>query len=106
MPMPSKTTETLSWKPQLARTWDQRHFACTIKRQWGYNQYQFNGFGKVNGGQPNIMLVYNIKRSIDILGVPDPHCQTQKWNSYRSKVLFLLKQEVYKAAIRLHFLSN
>jgi hypothetical protein len=45
------------------------------------------------------MLVYNIKRSINILGGSD--CQTQKWNS-QGKSLVLLKQ-VYKAAIRLHF---
>jgi hypothetical protein len=37
-------------------------------------------------------LVYNIKRSINILGVPDLIAKLQKWNSpYKAKVLFLLK---------------
>jgi hypothetical protein len=38
------------------------------------------------------MLVYNIKRSINILGVPDLIAKLKKWNSpYKAKVLFLLK---------------
>jgi hypothetical protein len=35
-----------------------------------------------------IMLVYNIKRSINILGVSDL-MQTQKWNSYKAKACFV-----------------
>jgi hypothetical protein len=35
------------------------------------------------------MLVYNIKRSINILGVPDLIAKLKKWNSpYKKKVLF------------------
>ena len=38
-----------------------------------------------------IMLVYNIKRSINILGVPELIAKLKKWNSpYKAKVLFLL----------------
>jgi hypothetical protein len=37
----------------------------------GLQSYQFNGTRKVNGEHSLIMLVYNIKRSINILGVPD-----------------------------------
>jgi hypothetical protein len=36
----------------------------------GLQSYQFNGTRKVNG-EHSLMLVYNIKRSINILGVPD-----------------------------------
>jgi hypothetical protein len=38
------------------------------------------------------MLVYNIKRSINILGVPDLIAKLKSWNSpYKRKVLFLIK---------------
>jgi hypothetical protein len=43
------------------------------------------------------MLVYNIKRSINILGVPDLIAKLKKWNSpYKAKVLFLLKTSYLK----------
>lgn len=38
------------------------------------------------------MLVYNIKRSINILGVPELIAKLQNWNSpYKAKVLFLVE---------------
>jgi len=43
----------------------------TIKRQWGYNHTNLYGLEKVGGEQALILLVYNIKRSMNILGVPD-----------------------------------
>lgn len=46
------------------------HIFGTIKRQWGYNHTNLIGLEKVNGEHSLIMLVYNIKRSINILGVP------------------------------------
>jgi hypothetical protein len=40
------------------------------------------------------MLVYNIKRSMNILGIPDLIEKIKKWNSpYKAKVLFLLKTD-------------
>ena len=43
------------------------------------------------------MLVYNIKRSINILGVPDLIAKLKKWNSpYKAKILLLLKTEHLK----------
>jgi hypothetical protein len=43
------------------------------------------------------MLVYNIKRSINILGVPDLIAKLKKWNSpYKAKFLFCLKTEYLK----------
>jgi hypothetical protein len=73
------------------------HIFGTIKRQWGYNHTNLTGLEKVNGEHSLIMLAYNIKRSIYILGVPDLIAKLQKWNSpYKAKVLFLLKTEYLK----------
>jgi transposase len=73
------------------------HIFGTIKRQWGYNHTNLTGLEKVNGEHSLIMLVYNIKRSINILGVPDLIAKLQKWNSpYKAKVLFLLKASYLK----------
>jgi len=73
------------------------HIFGTIKRQWGYNHTNLSGLEKVNGEHSLIMLVYNIKRSINILGVPELIAKLQKWNSpYKAKVLFLLKTEYLK----------
>jgi hypothetical protein len=41
------------------------------QKTMGLQSYQFNRLGKVNGEHSLIMLVYNIKRCINILGVPD-----------------------------------
>ncbi len=46
------------------------HIFGTIKRQWGYNHTNLIGLEKVNGEHSLIMLVYNIKRAMNILGVP------------------------------------
>lgn len=70
------------------------HIFGTIKRQWGYNHTNLTGLEKVNGEHSLIMLVYNIKRSINILGVPELIAKLKKWNSpYKAKVLFWLKTE-------------
>lgn len=70
------------------------HIFGTIKRQWGYNHTNLTGLEKVNGEHSLIMLVYNIKRSINILGVSELIAKLQKWNSpYKAKVLFWLKTE-------------
>ncbi|AMA49353.1 hypothetical protein [Flavobacterium covae] len=50
------------------------------------------GLEKVNGEHSLIMLVYNIKRTINILGVPDLIAKIKAWNSpYKRKDLFLIK---------------
>lgn len=68
------------------------HIFGTIKRQWGYNHTNLIGLEKVNGEHSLIMLVYNIKRSINILGVPDLIDKIKKWKSpYRAKLRFWLK---------------
>jgi transposase len=40
----------------------------TIKRQWGYTYTLMKGLQKVNGEMNLIMLVYNIKRTLSIVG--------------------------------------
>jgi transposase len=80
------------------------HIFGTIKRQWGYNHTNLTGLEKVNGEHSLIMLVYNIKRSINILGVPNLIAKLQKWNSpYKAKVLFLLKTSYLKLNTRFAF---
>lgn len=44
------------------------HPFSTIKRQWGYTYTLMKGLKKVNGEMNLIMLVYNIKRTITLLG--------------------------------------
>jgi len=85
--------------PQLYRKRQEinEHIFGTIKRQWGYNHTNLTGLEKVNGEHSLIMLVYNIKRSINILGVPDLIAKLKKWNSpYKAKALFLLKSSYLK----------
>ncbi|WP_225556580.1 IS1182 family transposase [Flavobacterium columnare] len=68
------------------------HIFGTIKRQWGYNHTNLIGLEKVNGEHSLIMLVYNIKRTINILGIPDLIAKIKAWNSpYKTKDLFLIK---------------
>jgi hypothetical protein len=53
---------------------------------------------RVSGEHSLIMLVYNIKRSINILGVPELIAKLHKWNSpYKAKVLLWLKMDYLKS---------
>jgi transposase len=92
--------------PQLYRKRQEinEHIFGTIKRQWGYNHTNLTGLEKVNGEHSLIMLVYNIKRSINILGVPELIAKLKKWNSpYKAKVLFLLKTSYLKPNLDHYF---
>ena len=46
-----------------------------------YTESEYDELEKVNGEHRLIMLVYNIKRSINILGVPDLIAKLQAWNT-------------------------
>lgn len=73
------------------------HIFGTIKRQWGYNHTNLIGLEKVNGEHSLIMLVYNIKRTINILGVPDLIAKLKAWKSpYKRIFLFLKKRTCIK----------
>ena len=68
------------------------HIFGTIKTQWVYNHTNLTGLEKVNGEHSLIMLVYNIKRSINILGLPDLIAKLKKWNSpYKTKGCSIFK---------------
>ena len=85
--------------PQLYRKRQEinEHIFGTIKRKWGYNYTDLVGLEKVNGEHSLIMLVYNIKRSINILGVPDLIAKLQVWNTpYKRKGLFFTKTTCLK----------
>ncbi|TDE01830.1 hypothetical protein, partial [Flavobacterium sandaracinum] len=52
---------------------------------------------KVNGEHSLIMLVYNIKRSINILGVPDLIAKLKNWKSpYKTKGVLVLKRAILR----------
>ena len=85
--------------PQLYRKRQEinEHIFGTIKRKWGYNYTDLIGLEKVNGEHSLIMLVYNIKRSINILGVPDLIAKLHAWNSpYKRKGLLFMKTTYLK----------
>jgi len=59
----------------------------TIKRQWGYTYTLMKGLQKVNGEMNLIMLVYNIKRTLSILGFTKMLQGLQSWKPDYSKLL-------------------
>jgi transposase len=63
----------------------------TIKRQWGFTYTLVKGLKKVNGEMNLIMLVYNIKRTISILGFTKMMEAIQNWKPDYSKVICALK---------------
>ena len=68
------------------------HIFGTIKRQWGYDHTNLTGLEKVNGEHSLIMLVYNIKRAMNILGVPELIAKLKNWKSpYKAKACFAFK---------------
>ncbi len=69
------------------------HIFGTIKRKWGYSYTDLNGLEKVNGEHSLICLVYNIKRSINILGMTELLQKLQNWKpNYKGILLRVLKQ--------------
>lgn len=59
----------------------------TIKRQWGYTYTLMKGLQKVNGEMNLIMLTYNIKRTISLLGFTKMLLALQSWNPDYRRVL-------------------
>lgn len=74
------------------------HIFGTIKRQWGYNHTNLKGLEKVNGEMALIMTVYNIKRSINILGLENLLEKIKNWKpNYKGIVTTLPKQTYFNA---------
>ncbi len=68
------------------------HIFGTIKRGWGYNHTNLRGLEKVNGEFALIMTVYNMKRSINILGMPEILEKLKKWTpDYKNVAIFFRK---------------
>lgn len=53
----------------------------TVKRGWGYNYTLVKGIEKVNGEMAIIFTVYNLRRAISILGVPELLNRLKKWKA-------------------------
>ena len=73
------------------------HIFGTIKRQWGYNHTNLRGLLKVNGEHSLICLVYNIKRTINILGFEDLMKKLKNWQpDYKRIAIFSIKTTDFK----------
>lgn len=92
--------------PQLYRKRQEinEHIFGTIKRQWGYNHTNLTGLEKVNGEHSLIMLVYNIKRTINILGVPDLIAKFKVWKSPYKRILLFLKKTTHTKLFLAHII--
>ena len=74
------------------------HVFGTIKRVWGYYYTNLKGLKKVNGEWSLIMTVYNIKRSINILGIDKLMQKLNDWMPiYREEWLCLQNSDRYKS---------
>jgi hypothetical protein len=83
------------------------HIFGTIKRQWGYNHTNLTGLEKVNGEHSLIMLVYNIKRTMNILGVSDLIDKIKNWNAkYPPKGYAFIKMVFFKEISALKFIRQ
>ena len=56
------------------------HIFGTIKRKWGYSYTDLKGLEKVNGEMSLIMTIYNMKRTIKILGFEELMEKLKNWN--------------------------
>jgi transposase len=65
----------------------------TIKRQWGYTYTLMKGLQKVNGEMNLIMLVYNIKRTLSILGFEKMLQAIHNWQPDYKRIIHSLKNK-------------
>lgn len=82
----------------------------TIKRQWGYTYTLMKGLKKVNGEMNLIMLVYNIRRTLSILGFEKMMQAIQNWKPDYRKLICAFKnwfmKMIYLQNARLNFSST
>ena len=68
------------------------HIFGTIKRLWGFNHTNLRGLEKVNGEHSLIMTVYNLKRSMNILGIENMIEKIKNWKpNYKAIVWLFIK---------------
>ncbi len=83
------------------------HIFGTIKRVWGYYYTNLKGLEKVNGESSLIMTVYNIKRTITILGFNQIMQKLNAWEpNYNKLKLCLPKNDLKQCVVRLLFLPT
>ncbi|MFN9883479.1 MAG: transposase, partial [Bacteroidota bacterium] len=74
------------------------HIFGTIKRKWGYSYTDLRGLEKVNGEHSLIALVYNLRRTITILGTKDILEKLKNWKpDYKGIVCAYTKQPSLEA---------
>lgn len=82
----------------------------TIKRQWGYTYTLMKGLKKVNGEMNLIMLVYNIKRTLSILGFTKMREAVQNWKPDYSRIDYCFLQHpltmIVSQTAAIFFLKN
>jgi len=78
------------------------HIFGTIKRKWGYSYTDLNGLEKVNGEHSLICLVYNIKRAINILGMPQILEKLKTWKPNYKGILLRLQKQLHLEPFHLH----
>ena len=71
------------------------HIFGTIKRQWGYNHTNLKGLEKVNGEHSLIMTVYNFKRCMNIMGIPQMIEKIKNWKPNYKAIAWLNKKPKY-----------
>jgi len=76
------------------------HIFGTIKRVWGYYYTNLKGLKKVNGEWSLIMTVYNMKRTINILGFENLMQKLNAWKpNYKKEWLYPQKTNNHKCII-------
>jgi len=94
-----KNSKRYQENPQLYRTRQEinEHIFGTIKRQWGYNHTNLRSLKKVNGEFALIMTVYNMKRSMNILGMETILEKIKNWKpNYKGMTLHLQKPSCFR----------
>ena len=68
----------------------------TIKRQWGFTYTLMKGLQKVDGEMNLIMLVYNIKRTLSIIGFTKMLEAIQNWKPDYKRIVCALKNAIIR----------
>jgi transposase/DNA-directed RNA polymerase subunit H (RpoH/RPB5) len=71
------------------------HIFGTIKRKWGYYYTNLKGLEKVNGEHSLICLVYNIKRTINILGFEKLMEKLKNWEPNYKAILVHIPKNLH-----------
>ena len=83
------------------------HVFGTINRVWGYYYTNLKGLKKVNGEWSLIMTVYNIKRSLNILGFDGLMQKLKDWKpEYKKEWIYVQKNSNQQAVIRTLFFET